>query len=173
MGILDPWVPGTGAPGPGRRKANGWEPGGPSDLAVAQPRLDNGLTVRWIKMVALAVLAVPIAFISVLFIGETLGGGLEVSFGHVIQLVPLLLLAILAWWRPLIAGWILAGLGALIAIAYPFVMQGFPVATIAWVELILLLPVASGILLLVAGRRSSPPAPPGTTGRPGGTRGAG
>ena len=146
-----------------RREAKGLEPGGLSDLVSALLRRDTALTMRRIKILALAVLAVPIAFISVLLIGETLSGGLGLSFGHVIQVVPLLLLAVLAWWRPLIAGGILVGAGALIAFVYPFIAKGLPVRTIAVVELILLLPVASGVLLMVAGRRPGP-VRPGTTG---------
>ena len=117
------------------------------------------------KIVALALLAVPIAFVSVLLVAETVGGGLGVSFGHVIQLLPLLLLAILAWWRPLIAGWILVVLGGAIAIASPVLMQRLPVAVVVTVEPILLLPVAAGILLVAAGRRRVPPASPGTSDR--------
>jgi hypothetical protein len=106
-----------------------------------------------LKIVALAVLAVPIAFASVLFIGESISAGLGVSVVHLPQLVPLLLLGALAWWRPLIAGWILAGVGTLIAVAYPYAAEvHLPALTVAAVEVVLVLPVLSGLLLITDAR---------------------
>ena len=44
----------------------------------------------------MALLAVPLAIVSVFLIGESIARGLDASLGHILQLVPLLPLVILA-----------------------------------------------------------------------------
>lgn len=128
--------------------------------------------MRKLKIIALALLAIPIASVTIFFVGETVTAGLAVSFQHAVELVPLLLLAVLGWWRPLIAGTVLAGLGTLIAVAYlmPALLAGtFPPAAAVIVEPVLLLPVVAGILLIIHARRSPRPdsgTPRAGSGRP-------
>ena len=120
----------------------------------------------------MALLAIPIAGVAALFVGETVSDGLVVSFQHAVEVLPLLVLAVLAWWRPLIAGSILAGVGTLIAAAFLLLalLEGaFPLEAVAVVELGLLLPVVAGILLVLDARRSPQPvedAPRPRSGRP-------
>ncbi len=114
--------------------------------------------MRRLKIAALAVLAIPAGLIATFLVGETVSGGLAESWGHVAQLAPLLLVGALAWWQPKIAGWILVGFGALIAIVYLLQAGGrLQVATIVLVEFFLMLPIASGVLLVLSGRRPSHP----------------
>jgi hypothetical protein len=120
--------------------------------------------MRWPRILALILLAIPAGFVSVFFVAETIGGGLAESFGHLIQLLPLLMLAALSWRRPRLAGWILVILGSAIAIAYPVwavSARSLPPLTVGLVEIFMVLPVIAGILLLFSmkspsGNRSRP-----------------
>lgn len=83
-----------------------------------------------------------------------LGEGLS-GLQHLIEVLPLLLLAAAAWRWPQAAGYALVGIGLVLATVYPFLFSSFPVATILTVEAVLFVPpiIAGGLFLLAARRR--------------------
>ncbi|OGG11836.1 hypothetical protein A2Z00_01495 [Candidatus Gottesmanbacteria bacterium RBG_13_45_10] len=107
------------------------------------------------KIIGLAILLIPIAFLSLFLIGETVGGDWS-GLIHLVQMLPLLLLALLAWKKPLIGGILLVSIGVLLGIAYALSARGFPIQTILLVELILFSPpIVSGICFLSASKKQS------------------
>lgn len=102
-----------------------------------------------LKKIGLTILFVPLGFLSLFLVGETLTGDWS-GFGHLFQLVPLVLLILLAWKKPLWAGILLVTLSLLFGGWY--VLDGSEqMQTIVLVELILFTPLlVSGILLILS-----------------------
>ena len=116
--------------------------------------------MRWMKISALIALAIPIVVIFVLLVTETATGGNGLSFVHILQLLPLLLLAAMAWWFPKVSGWILISLGVAILAGYPVLAPPLSMAAVEMLDFLVILPVVAGILLVV-GSRGSLPGPRG------------
>ena len=62
--------------------------------------------------------------------------------GHLVQAAPLLLLVILAWWRPLVGGLLLVAVGAVVFGFFLTWDSPWPLAV---------LPIVGGLLLVLAG----------------------
>lgn len=118
------------------------------------------MTNRWSRHMAFALLTIPIGFLLLFGILELAAGELG-GIGHLVLAAPLIALAFVATRRPIVAGSILIGVGLFVAIAYlALVMdRDAPLALVALVEAILLVPVLVGIALVVSerpsGRRSA------------------
>lgn len=109
---------------------------------------------RWIVMTAagLALLAISVGFFCLFAVGEVAGGDLS-GLSHLLQALPLVLFGLAALRWPTVAGSILLIVGLAIMIAYVVMTADrFEATTIAIVEVVLALPVVSGVLLLMAGR---------------------
>jgi hypothetical protein len=112
----------------------------------------------WLKLAGLALLLVPIGLLLLFAAGEGLEG-----VQHLVQLAPLLALAVLAWYRPRLGGALLAGIGLALAAAYPFFFH-FPLgATLVTIALFFAPAVLVGGLFLLAGREPDGPVPTGPT----------
>lgn len=100
-----------------------------------------------LKTKGLIILLVPATFISLFLIGETVGGDIS-GFGHLLQLIPLVICALLAIKFPYWTGILLVFLGFILAICYAS-FTGMPIPTIIIVDSILFLPlVVSGAFLI-------------------------
>jgi hypothetical protein len=69
--------------------------------------------------------------------------------------LPLLVLALLAWFRPWTAGVILTTMGMAMMVAFPF-WSDAPTRSLLLAELLLVLPVVVGVMLLVRHRSPAP-----------------
>jgi hypothetical protein len=117
-------------------------------MTLQQP----GAQVR-LKIVGLALLVVPLGFLALFMVGEMAGGDIS-GASHALQALPLLLLAAAAWRWPFQAGAVLALVGLGLVIVYAFLAgPRFGLGTIAIVEAVLAVPVVSGVVLMLAGRR--------------------
>jgi hypothetical protein len=109
-----------------------------------------------LKAIALALLAIPLAVLALFAVGEVAGGDWS-GLQHVVQALPLVLLALAAYRWPVAAGWLLVVVGAGIMGLYVVLTYSrFELATIAVAEFIFAMPVVAGILLVLAGRSASP-----------------
>jgi hypothetical protein len=116
------------------------------------------MTLRWpsgrarLKVIGLALLVVPLGFLAMFMVGETVGGDVS-GLSHGLQALPLLVLAAVAWRWPLPAGAVLVVVGLAIMVVYAILVGSrFDIGTIAIVEAIFAVPVVSGALLMLAGR---------------------
>jgi hypothetical protein len=66
------------------------------------------------KLLAIAPLLLPVGFLLMFAIGE----GFTEGFGHYIQLAPIVLFAIIAWFKPRIAGWLFISFGTLMMVLF-------------------------------------------------------
>jgi hypothetical protein len=106
-----------------------------------------------LRVIGLATLLVPIGLLLLLGIGE-MAGGIISGLQHFVQVVPLILLAIVAWKRPRIGGRVVIGIGALLAVLYPLVMHGFAPWVLLVNDLIVFGPaIVAGIFFLAAAGR--------------------
>lgn len=94
-------------------------------------------------------LLIPEAVLIVLGIGE-ISGGIISGLQHFVQLLPLLALAIYAWYRPKTGGYILLGIAFLFFILYIFFFQFPLIARIINSMLLFGLPVIGGIFFIKA-----------------------
>jgi hypothetical protein len=103
---------------------------------------------RWLKALGLIACAVPLGVLLMFAVGEGLEG-----WGHLLQAAPLVLLVVLAWWRPLIGGALIAlvgiGLAAVFTLGGPGDPQMDPSANL-FVYWVLFAPAIVGGLLLAA-----------------------
>lgn len=111
---------------------------------------------KFLKILALFLLFIPIGFLTIFWVGESMGHT-PGAIIHAIQLVPIFILLLLAWERPLVGGMLLTAISILLGILYPFsTIQRLPVITIVYVESILFLPIfLSGICFLFSNKKSS------------------
>lgn len=93
-------------------------------------------------------LAIPIALLLLFFLGEVIDGETG-GFIHILQILPLILLAILALKRPHTAGILLVILGILLGGNYIVSAKQFPIQTILFVEILFFFPaIIAGVFLL-------------------------
>jgi len=106
-----------------------------------------------LQLSATLVGGVTAAVLLLFLFGEVAGGDLS-GLAHVIQVVPLVALLLLGWWRPGLAGALLLAAGGALAVAY-FVESSdsveFPEQLLV-AALFLLPPMLAGTLFLIAGR---------------------
>lgn len=67
-----------------------------------------------LKLLGLLCCAVPLGLLLLFAVGE----GLDEGWGHLLQAVPLVLLLLAAWWRPLAGGPLITLVGTGLAIVY-------------------------------------------------------
>jgi hypothetical protein len=109
------------------------------------------------KVIGLALLLVPLGFLALFMMGELAGGDVG-GLSHLLQALPLLLVAAAAWRWPVRAGAVLVVVGLGVLVIYAILASSrFEIGTIALVEAILAVPVVSGVLLMLAGRPEGGP----------------
>lgn len=109
-----------------------------------------------LKLAGLVLLLVPIGVLLLFTFGEGREG-----LQHLVQLAPLLAVAVLAWYRPRLGGTLLIVIGLALAVAFPFLVD-FALGTTLGVIAIFFAPaILAGALFLLAG---------GMTGRPTGSQ---
>lgn len=114
------------------------------------------ISAKQLKVAGLILLLIPIAFLLLFTIAETVGGDIS-GLGHLIQLAPLVILAIFAWKKPDLGGKILVVIAVLLAIIYlALVVPRFEGRAGSGVLLLVFLPpVISGLLFIVSARKGS------------------
>lgn len=103
-------------------------------------------TVTRVKIAGVALLLVPIGLLLLFAIGEGPEG-----VQHLVQLAPLLALALLAWYRPRLGGALIAAGGLGLALAYPFVFHAPLGTTLGVIALFFGPAILAGVLFLLAG----------------------
>jgi ABC-type transport system involved in cytochrome c biogenesis permease subunit len=115
------------------------------------------MAVRWprgsarLKTIGLILLLVPLGFLALFAVGEVADGDVS-GLSHVVQALPLVLLAVVAWRWPLPSGALMVVIGVGIVVVYAIVASSrFGLESIVVVEMILAVPVVSGVLFVMAG----------------------
>lgn len=101
-----------------------------------------------LKKIGLSILSIPTLFILMFLIGETIGGDIT-GIGHLFQIIPLIILGLIAYKFPFIGGIFLTVIGATLLALYT-ILTGlqFPI-----VDVLIFLPIiASGIILIISSR---------------------
>ena len=109
------------------------------------------------KLAGLALCAIPVAFLALFMVGELAEGEIG-GLGHAVQAAPLVLLLLLAWWRPLIGGALIV-LGA-VGLAAVYLLGGGSLSMdvkLLTAAIIFLPPALGGLLLVRSGRASAEP----------------
>ena len=110
------------------------------------------MTQKALKRVAIALLIIPLGILLLFTFGEVFSGDIS-GLQHLIQAIPLLLLAYLAYKKPLIAGIILLVISLALGILYSVIVS-FTFQAILIVEAILFLPpFISGLLFILSSKR--------------------
>jgi len=102
-----------------------------------------------LKVAGFVLVVIPAAVLLLFAFGETASGDVG-GLVHLIPATPLIVLAAVAWRRPLVGGVVLAGVGGLIAAFYPFGVDGSALVVLS-IELILFAPFVAGLLFIRAG----------------------
>jgi hypothetical protein len=119
------------------------------------------LSAKQLKVAGLIPLLIPIAFLLLFTIAETVGGDIS-GLVHLIQAAPLIILAIFAWKKPELGGKILVVIAVLLAItglAHAVLvrvmgMEGMGIGPlISGVLLFLVPPIISGLLFVASARK--------------------
>lgn len=100
------------------------------------------------RKIGLGLLVIPVGFISLFLVGELIGGDIT-GLGHLIQLIPLIILWLLARKFPHIIGMVLQILGTILFVLYNYASHfSFPI-----VSLLLFVPIiVSGFLIFISSR---------------------
>ena len=115
-------------------------------------RYVKGMFAKRLKITGMAILLLPIFFLSAFLFGETFGGDIT-GLIHLVQVLPLLLLLFLAWKWPKIVGVVLVVLG-LVAGSLYFSSAHFPTQAVLLVEAVVFLPpVVAGIFLFLSAKK--------------------
>jgi hypothetical protein len=127
-------------------------------------RVEGVPSARWLRIAAV----VPLALEGLVFlffgIGEMASGDLS-GAGHLLELLVPVLLAILAWLRPLEGGLALLAAGVLQAVGMLSAIAGVEGAVISPALMILGVPmIVSGALFFIAGLLAQRATHPGTDG---------
>jgi hypothetical protein len=106
-----------------------------------------GSSILRLKLLGLVCAAGPLAVLVLFAVGE---GVIEEGWGHLLQAAPLLLLVLLAWWRPLVGGALMTiaatGLGVFYAVTAFEHSWWLPTAAMFFLPAII-----GGLLFLSAG----------------------
>lgn len=104
------------------------------------------------KKIGLSLLLIPVSFLLFFGIGEMVEnypGG----FIHFVQLLPLIVLLIIAYFNSEWAGYLLIVIGSILGVLYLFNAH-FSLLTVLLVELMLfVMPVVSGVLLVTSSKK--------------------
>lgn len=101
-----------------------------------------------LKIIGISILGVPLAFLMLFLFGELFSGDVS-GLGHIVQILPLVLLIFLSWTYPRLGGWFLVIGGITLGILYT--KNNFPLSTILFVETLLFLPpVVAGTLFIIS-----------------------
>ncbi len=104
------------------------------------------------KKLGMAILLLPIGFLSLFLFGEVFAGDLS-GISHFIQILPVLVLAFVAWKKPFIGGLVMVMASIVMGMLYALDAK-FQVATVLLVELFLFLPpFIAGILLILSSKK--------------------
>ena len=118
------------------------------------------LSAKHLKVGGLIPLLIPITFLLLFTVAETIGGDIS-GLGHLIQAAPLIMLAIFAWKKPELAGKILVVIAVLLAIsslAHAVIvrvmgMEGMGIGPLISGVLLFFVPaIISGLLLIASAR---------------------
>ena len=102
------------------------------------------------RLVGFGLILIPITFLLLFTIGEVISGEPS-GYSHLVQIVPLVILAILARKKLKIAGILLMITSILLGIFYAIVMGSSPLSLKLMVELVLFLPpFLAGLLFSLA-----------------------
>jgi hypothetical protein len=113
-------------------------------------------TSKRLKPVGIVLLALPILILAVFAIGEVAGGDIS-GLQHIIQLVPLLLLAWLAWRWPVWGGIVLTATSLIVVTLVILFLPGLATGPFTLFRAILFLPpLVAGVLFILAGRAEWP-----------------
>lgn len=108
------------------------------------------VTSGHLKIAGLALLAIPMLILVVFAVSEVAGGDIW-GLQHVVQLVPLALLAWLAWRQPLWGGLTLVVVALMLTGLYVIFMQGSPPTMLPFrVATLFLPPLLAGVLFVLA-----------------------
>ena len=111
------------------------------------------LTSTQLKRAGLALLTLPILILAGFAAGELAGGDIS-GLQHVVELVPVALLAWFAWRRPLWGGMALIVLALILLMLYIVFIHGFPLPTVVLTLMFLFAtPLAAGVLFVAAARQ--------------------
>ncbi len=104
------------------------------------------------KKIGLSLLLVPVVFLTFFGVGEMIEK-IPGGFIHFVQLLPLVILLIVAYYNSEWAGYLLIIIGSILGILY-IIISRFPLPTVLLVEsIVFIMPVISGILLLKSTRK--------------------
>ena len=113
------------------------------------------ISAKQLKIAGLVILLYPIALLLLFTIAETVGGDIS-GLGHLIQLAPLVILAIFAWKKPDLGGKILVVIAALLAITYlVLVVPRFEGRLGSGMLLLFGTPIISGLLFIASARKGA------------------
>ncbi|MDA0365842.1 MAG: hypothetical protein O3B31_14195 [Chloroflexi bacterium] len=115
---------------------------------------------RHLRAIATAAIA-PVVAVLVLFVVGEAGGGDLSGLQHVVQLAPLVLIVAAAWRFPTVGGGLLVVLSLVLIVGYPvwaLDREISPLGIVLVEALLLLPPLASGLLFLAAGRMMRVPS---------------
>lgn len=126
----------------------------------------GNISAKKFKIAGLVILLIPIAILLLFTIAETVGGDIS-GLGHLIQLAPLVILAIFAWKKPDLGGKILVVIAVSLAIiggAPVFLFRamseegmgiGALISTMLFMLLLFVPPIISGLLFIASARKGS------------------
>jgi hypothetical protein len=78
---------------------------------------------RWARIAGLVLVAIPLSILVLFTYGETTGGSLY-GLQHLVEAVPLAIMAVVAWRWPRIGGPLLAGISALLGAMFVVATRG-------------------------------------------------
>jgi hypothetical protein len=113
---------------------------------------------RWIRIAGLVLAAIPLGILLLFAIGETTGGVLY-GLQHLVEAVPLAVLAFVAWRWPGVGGPLLAGTSALLGAMFFVATSGrvSPGITVGTALLFFAPPLVAGLLFWAGVRRDAAP----------------
>lgn len=81
------------------------------------PALTPEQLTRWLKVVAVALALIPAVLLALSTTSSVLSGEGELGVVGWLFMAPLVVLAVVGWWRPYLGGWILVGASIFLAVA--------------------------------------------------------
>jgi hypothetical protein len=110
---------------------------------------------RQCKIAGELFLTIPGLLLIVLTIGE-LSGGMRIGLQHLVQLIPLVAVAVICWFYTRTGGILLTFFASFLAVFYIFSFKDFPFLAKLIITFILFgFPILAGILFLHAGEKEA------------------